>query len=104
MSNFSDQWKPPYKVMQTIENAARYDVLETDRKFSTGRPMVQVSFMDRAGNELTRRQGMVLHSKRTGNNYVVCRATDAQLSYRPNDSEMLGVVENCHTTIAELYN
>ena len=104
MSNFSEQWKPPYKVMQTIANAARYDVLETDRKYRTGRVMVQVSFMDRAGTEITRRPGMVLKSKRTGDNYVVCRATPSQLSYRPSPDVMLGMVENCHAGMAELYD
>jgi hypothetical protein len=104
MSNFSENWKPPFVVMKSIERAARYDILETDRKFRTGRPMVQVLFVDRAGTEITRRQGMVLNSKRTGDDYIVCRTTGAPTSYRPSQPEMVRMVENCHVGMSELYD
>ena len=103
MSNFSEKWKPPFVVMKSIEHAARYDILETDRKFRTGRPMVQVLFVDRAGTEITRRQGMVLRSKRTGDDYIVCRTTGVPTSYRPSQNEMVRMVENCHVGMSELY-
>jgi hypothetical protein len=101
MSDFSIKWQPPFIVMKSIDNAAKYDVIQTDRKFKTGRAMVQVSFKDSAGTELTTRQGMVLKSKRTEEYYIVCR-TDAPTSYRPSQSELLRMVENCHVGMASI--
>jgi hypothetical protein len=103
MSDFSIKWQPPFIVMKSIDGATRYDVLKTDRKYRSGRPIVQITFKDVAGTELTTRQGMVLQSKRTEEYYIVCR-TDAPTSYRPSQSELLSMVENCHVGMSELYD
>lgn len=103
MSDFASKWQPPFIVLESIDGATRYDVLKTDRKYRSGRPIVQISFKDVAGTELTTRQGMVLQSKRTEEYYIVCR-TDAPTSYRPSQSELLSMVENCHVGMSELYD
>ena len=72
MTDFNDTWAPTWEVQKTLPTARSCIIENTDRKFKTGRPVVDAVFFDSNRREICRRSGMRLTSKK-GNEYVVCR-------------------------------
>ena len=73
MSTFADQWQSPARIMNNIDSATEYELVNSERKFKSGRPMIFVVFKDAGGTMVDRRQGMVLQNRFTQEEYVVCR-------------------------------
>ena len=72
MTDFNDMWGFPSDVQKTIPSAKCYVEENTGRTYRSGRPVVDVVFIDANRREICRRSGMRLKSKK-GNDYVVCR-------------------------------
>ena len=71
-SSFNDMWAPTWVVQETIPGALKHTVENTTRTFRSGRPVKEVVFFNQNREEVDRREGMLLTSKK-GNEYCVCR-------------------------------
>ena len=74
-TDFNETYAPTWELEKQLN--ARAIVHNTDRKYRSGRPVVEVAFYDADRREIARRDGMRLTSKK-GNEYVVCRRADVQ--------------------------
>jgi hypothetical protein len=75
MTDFNETYAPTWELEKQLRACAV--VHNTDRKYRSGRPVVEVAFYDADRREIARRDGMRLTSKK-GNEYVVCRRADVQ--------------------------
>ena len=80
-NDFQTQWGVPWEVKETIPGATRYEIESTDQKFSSGRPKIDVVFLNGNNREICRRTGMSLTSK-AGRPYEVCRRDPEMLPQR----------------------
>ena len=77
MTSFQESWAPTWQVQKSIKGARSCLIENTGRSFKTGRPIVDAVFDDGNRQEICRRQGMSLTSKK-GQSYVVCRIDPVQ--------------------------
>jgi hypothetical protein len=88
-NDFSETWGVVWEVKKTIPGAIQYVIENTDQKFSSGRPKIDVVFLNGNNREICRRSGMRLVSK-AGREYEVCRrepeTAAAQAPHQHKDS------------------
>lgn len=72
---FQEQWTFPSEVKRQL-GAASFEVRPIPEHFKSGRPKVEVIFLDASKRLVSRRIGMELVSKRTGTKYYVCEAEE----------------------------
>jgi hypothetical protein len=75
VSDFSKDWVFPSVVMADIEGAVSYITRDSEHKFKTGRPKIEVSFLDCDQAVIETRFGMRLISKK-GKPYDLCSTKD----------------------------
>ena len=74
-NTFQKTWNVSWEVERTIPGAKSHVVLNSNRFFKSGRRIVEVVFFNQDRQEVARRDGMRLVSRK-GNEYVVCRRED----------------------------
>ncbi len=77
MSDFNQTWGVTWEVQKTIKGALSCIIENTGRTFKSGRAVIEAVFYDGSRQEICRREGMTLTSKK-GQDYSVCRRTCAE--------------------------
>jgi hypothetical protein len=75
MSKFEDSWVVIWELKKTL-NAATYQTRDTNEKFASGRPKLEIKFYNVESKLITTRVSMELTSK-GGNRYLVCSKHEA---------------------------
>ena len=75
MSKFEDNWVVIWELKKTL-NAATYQTTDTNEKFASGRPKLEIKFYNVNSKLITTRVSMELTSK-SGNRYLVCARNEA---------------------------
>ena len=76
---FREDWGFPSEVRATITDAGLFDIRPTGRTFKSGRQVFEAIFINRDRTKVVaRREAMQLTSKRTGQDYFVCRRNGNQ--------------------------
>ena len=74
---FREMWGYPNEVLQTIPDAVRYDVRPIPGCYKSGRQKYQATFVSADNKKVVgRREAMSLTSKRSGQQYYVCKRAD----------------------------
>ena len=74
---FRETWGYPNEVLKTIPDAVRYDVRPIPGCYKSGRQKYQATFVSSDNKKVVgRREAMSLTSKRSGQQYYVCKRAD----------------------------
>ena len=75
MSKFEDSWQVIWLMKKNL-NAATYQTRDTNEKFASGQPKLEIKFYNVESKLITTRVSMELTSK-GGNRYLVCARNEA---------------------------